>query len=168
MAELMLREILSFLPWCWLVNMSFSMLGFFSRVYVPLASIDRPLDARVSLPDAQRLLGDSTTWGGLLLASTLGLIGEYLVPGSYLLSIALCTYLGHALGSFLKRRLRMPRGSYAPFIDHGDYVLVTGGALLAFGVLSLPSVLVAYLFTVAFTPLVTVAAFALRFRTRPL
>ncbi len=79
-----------------------------------------PLDLGKTLPDGQRILGDSKTWRGLVaavLASTLVAIaiGWDWQTGAL---IGLFAMLGDALSSFVKRRLGKPSSTMAPGLDH--------------------------------------------------
>lgn len=164
----MLLELAWLLPWCWFINMSFSVYGHVVRSHPLLARLDRSIDDGYCLPDGHRLLGDSSTWGGLLLACILGISGELLFPGHYLLVLALLVCTGHMAGSFLKRRLGMRSGAFLPLIDHIDYLLLAGTVFLLMGYVSLATVSVAILATLVLTPLVTYGAFRLGMRTHPL
>jgi len=164
----LLAEIARFLPWCWFVNMSLTVFGYASRVFPWIGRHDWPLDAKMRLADRHRLLGDSTTLGGLIVVLMLGAAGAAAWPGLHFFSYSALVYAGHALGSFAKRRLGVPRGAFVPFVDHGDYVIVAGVYAYAIGAFSLPGLLLSYLATIAVTPAITWAAHALRIRERAL
>ncbi|MGI0148522.1 MAG: CDP-2,3-bis-(O-geranylgeranyl)-sn-glycerol synthase [Thermoplasmata archaeon] len=107
-----------------------------------------PIDFGRTLRDGERIFGDGKTWrgliGGTLAGAILGLLltlpFEWLAPqsawsfGSPIVAfgastvLALGALLGDLGGAFLKRRLRLPRGSKATGLDQYDFVV---GALLA-------------------------------------
>ncbi|MDB4992296.1 MAG: hypothetical protein JWL75_541 [Parcubacteria group bacterium] len=157
-----------FVLWCWTVNLSLNALGYATLRFAWLRTRDRALDGREAFFDHKRFLGDSTTWGGLILVAILGLIGMNIWPGRYLLLLSFSVYAGHALGSFIKRRLELPRGAYLPFVDHGDYLITAGAVACALGIVSGWSIVFWIFFTIATTPLVTSAAFYLHLRRAPL
>jgi len=162
------EQLLFFLPWCWLVNMSLNALGYATNRVPALARIDVPVDFGRTFPNGMRILGDARTWNGLGLSFILGSLGSFFFPDHGLFRLALLVWVGDALGSFVKRRLGIPRGRYTPFIDHGDYVIVAGAYAYAAGYLSLLGYAGGYVFTILVTPLVTYGAYALGLRNRPL
>lgn len=167
MSPIVLSGILSFLPWCWLVNMSLNALGFVEEKSRWIRKHNAPLDFGVRLWGA-RLFGDSTTWLGVWLAIMIGAIAEIAFPGNYFFVSALCVFFGDTAGSFIKRRLGIPRGVFLPFIDHGDYVLVAGSMLLFLGRISFTIFLTAYFITLMVTPFVTYLAHRAGVRARAL
>ncbi len=77
------------------------------------------LDLGLSLPDGRRLLGESKTWRGLILATLAAAlvapaVGLSLMQGA---AFGLASLLGDAMTSFLKRRLAMPPHAHAPVLD---------------------------------------------------
>jgi hypothetical protein len=160
--------ILQFLPWCWTVNISLTVLGYVTRKSAFVSKHDQPFDCELKLPDGNRILGTSTTLFGLIFVIVEGLFGEYLWPNHYLLSLSILVYAGHALGSFIKRRFAIPDGAFLPGIDHGDYVLTTGLFLYLIGTLSFLSWLLAWILTLILTPFITVIAFRLKVRKEAL
>lgn len=146
--------------------MSLNLLGYAKHSYPELSRLDRAFDGGFRLPDGSRLLGDSTTWLGLVLVSMLGMLGEYIFTGHHFFLLALLTFFGHALGSFAKRRFGVPHGAYVPFIDHVDYVLTIGLIFVLCGYLSVAAALVALVLTLVLTPFVTLSAFQLGLRAR--
>ncbi|MBZ4193849.1 MAG: CDP-archaeol synthase [Candidatus Contendobacter sp.] len=79
----------------------------------------RPLDGGRQLTDGQRLLGDSKTWRGLLLAlAVTGLAAVALkLPVLTGVSIGGAAMVGDLLSSFIKRRLGMASSSMALGLD---------------------------------------------------
>ena len=161
-------QILWFLPWCWVVNMSFDLLVWSGRTYPWVGIRNTPIDNYRVLSDGYRLLGDSTTWLGLLQAGLLGALGEIFFHGHLFLLLAILVWCGHALGSFLKRRMGMPRGAFLPGVDHADYVIVAGGIFVLLDRLSFGALLVSIIVTLLITPLVTVIGHAVHIRARPI
>lgn len=141
----------------WIVNGALNLFGALTRN----VDIDRPLDGRLLFIDGKRLLGTSATWGGLVLC-----LGASLALSAYsaLALVPLLVYLGHAVGSFLKRRLGYPDGKFLPGIDHGDYALLIGAVFVPLGYLTIKDAALMYVLSVVITPLVTWCAFSLRLR----
>jgi CDP-2,3-bis-(O-geranylgeranyl)-sn-glycerol synthase len=148
--------------------MSLTVLGYVTRKSAFLRKTDWPLDAWLSLPDKKRILGDSTTWLGLLLVCVGGIIGAHFWPGHHLFALSILVYIGHALGSFIKRRIGISEGAFLPGIDHGDYVLTAGLFLYLIGELSLFSWVFAWLLTLILTPFITVSAYHVKVRKEAL
>ena len=86
--------------------------------------LDYPLDLNLNL-GKNRLLGDSTTIGGFIVSIICGLGLSFVPFFQYTLTLSLLSYFGHALGSFIKRRLGIPRGNFLPIVDHGDYMILS-------------------------------------------
>jgi len=80
---------------------------------------DLAIDLGQSLPDGQRIFGDSKTWRGLVAAVLLTAAAAYLMGYSPQtgMSVALYAMLGDLVSSFIKRRLSMPASSMAPLLD---------------------------------------------------
>lgn len=109
-----------------------------------------PVDFGRKWVDGRRLLGDGKTWRGLFGGALTGvLVGSVQSPSSVLwtgdpfslasfvdfmgpvAALSFGALLGDVLGSFLKRRLGMNKGTRAPILDQYDFVL---GALILTGV----------------------------------
>ncbi|MDB5245405.1 MAG: hypothetical protein JWN90_510 [Parcubacteria group bacterium] len=166
--ESWLLPTLWFAVWCWTVNLSLNVLGFASYRIPALAAHDVPIDGGIHFFDGRRFLGDSTTWDGLMLVLLLGGLAALFFPQHYFLTIAVAVYAGHALGSFIKRRIGLDRGSYLPLVDHVDYLIVAGTVLYAFDAISAWSVLFWIFVTMIATPFITSAAFYVHARRSPL
>ena len=78
-----------------------------------------PLDGGRRLADGRRLLGDSKTWRGFVLAPVVtGLVALPLpLPVSVGATVGAGAMLGDLLSSFCKRRLHMASSSMAPGLD---------------------------------------------------
>lgn len=119
----------------------------------PLAVVwggGRPMDLGLKWQDGRRVLGDGKTWRGFVGGGvsavavgalqwpssalwseplTLDALGAWMGPVA---ALAFGALLGDVLGSFVKRRMGMEKGSRAPVLDQYDFVL---GAFLVAAVL---------------------------------
>lgn len=125
-----------------------------------------PVDFKKDFRDGRRLLGDGVTWRGTIVGVIIGTIIaalqgmvfmnygdiftlapgwvtiEGIIPGSFgewiLLGLALSggALIGDAVGSFIKRRIKIGRGRPAPFLDQLDFVV--GALVLASLVVTIP------------------------------
>lgn len=123
-----LKEILFFALPCGLVNMALNLIYVVKHNFPVLAQFDIPLDGEKNWSDGHRILGNSTTWPGLIVAIACGILISIIFPFTLEIGIiiGLCVYFGHALGSFIKRRKGYADGHYMAFVDHGDYIITTG------------------------------------------
>lgn len=119
MIESILSAIYFFLP-AYAANICACMLGH-----------GRPLDLGKNFIDGRRILGDGVTIrgsaAGIFCGTLVGIAQEFASGGSRIfLSILLSTgaIVGDAVGSFIKRRLGMPRGAHAPVLDQLNFVVV--------------------------------------------
>ena len=105
----------------------------------------KTIDGGRKFTDGRPIFGAGKTWRGLIAGvaagSAIGLIQGLIVaePLSHLtlgFSLALGALLGDLFGSFIKRRLDLPRGGAAPGLDQLDFVVV---ALLLASPIHLPS-----------------------------
>lgn len=167
MAQVVLQA-LWFLAPLWSVNVALNVLGFVSRRYPVIGTRDWPLDLNYTFVDGRRLLGDSTTVYGLIGCLLCSVLAWVLLQSVWLVLGPLLVYLGHALGSFSKRRLAYADGSFLPGVDHIDYVYVAGSVALWLGVVTLDVVGAALVLTLLGTPLITVLSYTLSLRSRPL
>lgn len=80
---------------------------------------DRPLDGGRVLADGQRLLGDSKTWRGILLALLITELSALLLlfPAGIGVMIGFGAMLGDVFSSFIKRRLGLESSSMALGLD---------------------------------------------------
>lgn len=141
----------------WIVNGALNLFGVLTREL----DIDRPLDGGRFFMDGRRILGSSTTLGGLALCLSASLaLSRY----EYLFFVPVLVYFGHALGSFLKRRLGYADGQFLPGIDHGDYALLIGAVFVPLGYLALADAVLMYALSILVTPFITWCAYTLRLR----
>ncbi len=96
----------------------------------------RPIDGGRVWHDGRRLFGDGKTWrgffGGVLFGTLTGVVQYILTPGFYgslKIAIELAFLLsfgalvGDLVGSFLKRRVNLPRGAPAIGLDQLGFLL---------------------------------------------
>lgn len=133
-----------------IINISLNVLGAIKRIG-HFERFDAPFDCGLRL-GGERLLGASTTWLGLVLALGLGYVfQETYAPFGIVLGLG--TFFGHAISSFIKRRLHYPDGAYMPLVGHGDYVLLSGVILVLAGNLTGLAYVEAIALTLAIHPL---------------
>lgn len=79
----------------------------------------RPLDMGLRLADGQPLLGPSKTWRGLLASLPVTAIAGTGLGYSWQagLTIAIAAMIGDIFSSYIKRRLKMVSGEFAPGLD---------------------------------------------------
>ncbi len=167
-------EIIQFAAPLWLINMSLNLI-YIVKLYSPkVKSFDRPLDAQKSMSDGSRILGNSTTWLGIVVALCAGLIVQNLVKQDFEQGVlfgivsGLSVYLGHAIGSFIKRRFKYQDGEFMPFVDHADYVIFSGIVFGLLGVVPWSVIGVAILVTYIVHPIVTYLSYLLKLHKHPL
>lgn len=146
----------------------------------------RPLDFNKNFFDNRRIIGDGVTIKGLIAGTIIGtltgmLLGYFPLDflGSYTHGLISPAYtslengtmlgfllgfgalLGDAVGSFIKRRLKIDRGHPAPLLDQLDFVigaLVLGSLVLNF---SITFILVACVMTLILHLLTNIIAYLL-------
>lgn len=149
----------------WGCNISLNYLYVLKKFFPFVLKYDHPLDFRKKL-GGYRVLGESTTWLGLLLSVFLSLFFYILLPWPWFL-VPFTVYFGHSLGSFIKRRLGKKDGSFLPLVDHGDYMVLTGIMLYLSGQVSIPLVVSTILVTYILHPLASFIAFKLGLKKYP-
>ncbi len=168
MMNLSIYNILIFLSITWITNGSLNLL-YVLKKHVPFVrNTDRPLDLGVCFIDKKRILGNSTTVLGLIVAVILSQV--FLITGLYLPFVAIVTpvlvFFGHALGSFIKRRMGK-NDVFVPFIDHGDYIIVSGTILYITGYVSITLAFVCLLITYIVHPIVVNISYKLGLKEKP-
>ncbi|RLF20574.1 MAG: CDP-2,3-bis-(O-geranylgeranyl)-sn-glycerol synthase [Thermoprotei archaeon] len=91
----------------------------------------RPIDRGKLFIDGKRILGDGKTVEGFLVGILVGILvgviqrSPFGDKGALMRSIPLSfgAMLGDLIGSFIKRRLGIPRGAPAPLLDQLDFLL---------------------------------------------
>lgn len=156
-----LNTILQFVVPCWIVNLSLNLI-YVTKYYFPkVEQIDRPIDFGFNFFDDRRILGNSTTIIGIAVALLAGFLSGSLLVG-------ILVYLGHALGSFIKRRLNYKDGDFMPVVDHGDYVILTGAVFLFLNKTTPQVFLLGLLLTYILHPVVTYASYLVKWHKKPL
>jgi CDP-2,3-bis-(O-geranylgeranyl)-sn-glycerol synthase len=155
---------------CWLVNLSFQFLVPIRRRFPQLERINFPMDGGIVLRDGMRLFGTAqgtlSLFFVILIPLTLYLFG--VDSFGVLLLKAVCVMLGDLVGSFVKRRLKMARGTYLVGVDHGDYMIMSSIVFLSLGMVSVPVACFALIITYIFHPLFCLAGYGLGIKDRPL
>ena len=163
----------------WYVLPAYVANGF--AVFASLIKSKHPIDGGRQWRDEQPILGLGKTWEGFLIGFLSGfLIGCLLVITAPILfniinlylylplelypilllsfplvaMIALGALIGDLIGSFIKRRLKIPRGRPAPILDQLDFLI----AAILFGMLLAPLPLVIILFLLIITPIIHLLA----------
>lgn len=150
----------------WLSNIMLNLLGTAKIYSKKIKSYDKPIDANLYI-NGHRLIGDSSTVGGLFICIFLTLCIYFMSADYAYAIIPLLVYSGDTLGSFIKRRFDMREGSFLPIVDHGDYMIFTGIVMVLFERIHVFEFLLLLLITYALHPLATFAAYRLKLRTKP-
>lgn len=161
---MIITQILLFCAPCWIVNISLNLFKFIPGV----AKLDRPLDNKKIFFDQRPVLGKSTTIIGLVVAAAMGFIFGFFIGQFKGLMVGLGVYFGHALGSFIKRRLNIASGDFLPFVDHGDYIFLTGMIFIFFGWIQPSIFLYSFVLTLLVHPFACYIGFKLGLREKPL
>ncbi len=154
----------------WSINTVLNLFGYCKRKWPQLAKLDQPLDFHRSL-GKDRILGKSTTLLGLLIALISGLALSKCLNVLGLHSSMLggtAVYFGHALGSFIKRRLHIPQGQFAPIIDHADSVVTLGVLYFILDIVRVPSIILAMVLSILLQPILCYVGYRLHIREHPL
>ncbi len=123
LSEELLLGFIAFIAPCYLANAA-------PVIIAKLVRSRTPIDGGRCLGDGERILGDGKTWegfcGGVFIGTLTGcllnIIGKHTIPGAFLLSLG--AMVGDALGSFIKRRLKIRRGGPLPVVDQLLFALV--------------------------------------------
>ncbi len=155
----------------WFANIGMNLLYVLKKKFPSFNAFDIPLDAQRTTHRGQRILGESTTLLGLPVALIFSLCISVFFslahPIAFGLLVGLGVYFGHALGSFVKRRLHYPDGAFLPVIDHIDSVFGAGVGLVLYGVTSWGVVLVACAISALVQPFWNFLWYKLGFRKYP-
>lgn len=162
-----LFNILWFVIPAWIINILLNLLYPLSEKFSFIKKINAPLDGRVYL-DGRRLLGNSTTILGLLIAFCGGFFIQLLYSKSHGVLIGIGMYVGHLLGSFIKRRLGYEDGEYVFGLDHGDGILIAGLLLFVQGYIQNSTYLLGVMLTYALFPLLCNIGYILKLRKNKL
>lgn len=77
------------------------------------------VDGNKLFPDGYRILGESVTWRGIIIAIIMTSMVALLLSYSWVIGLLVGVYamLGDMIASFIKRRLGMASSSMAPLLD---------------------------------------------------
>lgn len=155
------NEVLLFTIPCWIINISLNGLYVVGKIFPKFKKFDIPLDAGKVFYDHKRILGNSTTWLGLPVVLIVGsLFAIYADIDLWLgASWGMLVYSGHTIGSFIKRRSDYGDGQFMPFVDHGDYITITGIVMWFLGMFSWEAVILGIVATYIFHPIFTYLAY---------
>lgn len=113
-----------------------------------------PIDRGKKFIDGRRILGDGKTIegfiSGVIVGTLVGLILSFLGLHKLHVSfiLALGAMIGDSLGSFIKRRVGIPRGKPFPIVDQVSFVIIS--LILANAIVFIPMRF--YLYAVIITP----------------
>lgn len=101
----------------------------------------KPLDGGKVFIDGRRVFGDGKTVEGLMVGLYFGFITSFsyaIIFGRYILALqlwasSLGALVGDVIGSFIKRRMGIPRGGKALILDQLDFYLGANAFLLITG-----------------------------------
>ena len=148
----------------WGVNICLNLLYVLKKYFSVIKSLDRPIDCGLKY-HKDRLIGDSTTFLGLLISFIISFI---LFKINFILAlIPILVYLGHSLGSFIKRRMHKKGGEFVPFVDHGDYMITTSVIFLILGYINVSFAFWAITLTYILHPIACFVAFKLKLKEHP-
>lgn len=150
----------------WGTNILFNLLYVIKKYKPAYVAKDKAIDGNIMFY-GNRLIGESTTLFGFIIAILASLLVYTIFTSISLAVIPLLVYLGHTLGSFIKRRFGLEDGKFMPFIDHGDYMITTGIILTSLGYISFKLALAGLAFTYVFHPIACFIAFKLKLRQYP-
>ncbi len=141
----------------------------------PMVRKGNPIDFGKNFTDGRRILGDGKTFEGLLMGLTYGttvgvvlsfFLGIHWIVISFMESLG--AMLGDMLGAFIKRRMNIPRGGRALFLDQLDFIFGSTalGYLVGLSVTVYQFLLVVAIAFVAHV-LTNIAAYRLRIKSVP-
>ncbi len=157
-------NVLAIIVPCGLINIALNIFWEIKRKY-NFEKLDVHFDFDRTFKSGKKIIGTSTTWGGLVLCLLLGIIIEWLYPNSFhAVLLSVCVFFGHAIGSFIKRRLGLPRGKYLPVVDHGDYIILTTSVFYVLGYANLLTMLLSIGIILVIHPVVCISAYYLGLR----
>lgn len=164
-------ELYSYVWPLWIANLTLNAYGFLKMNSRVLRAYDRPLDFGKLFWDGRRVLGSSTTFGGLLVTVFCVTVLSTLFPLHPFIQLAcVAAFIGHAVASFIKRRCGITEGGYVAFLAHGDYIIMFALLLALSNIPAIPwsLLLAAYFVTILGTPLITYTSHKFGLRKDPL
>ncbi len=166
MIPLTINNFLLYFSIVWGTNISLNLLYVVKRYIPRTAYFDRPIDGGLEYK-GDRLIGESTTIAGLILCLIISIIFYFTLDNFVWTIIPVLVYLGHMLGSILKRRMHKKGGEFVPFVDHGDYVILVGVVLVMLQCITWKFAILSILATYVLHPLGCLLAFKLKLREYP-
>lgn len=165
----MLIELIIYLFPFWGINTGLNLLGYLKKRSAFIAKLDYPIDFKKTIATNNRILGESTTWLGLPVVVVLGFLSQLIFrnPQNGIIT-GIVVFCGHAIGSFIKRRLKIPDGKFIPIIDHGDYVILGAIVFLSLHKVKVEVAILSILLTLIFQPLFCYIGYKLGLRDHPL
>jgi len=157
-----------FLYFClvWFSNISLNLLYVLKKYYPIIDKKDKKIDGGLFYKN-NRLIGESATVFGLFISFTLTFI-LYLFNFSLpYLMIPILVYLGHTLGSFIKRRMNKKDGDFVQFVDHLDYVILTGSILYFLNFINLYFLIFSLILTYILHPVACFIAYKFELKKHP-
>ncbi|MBD3263305.1 CDP-2,3-bis-(O-geranylgeranyl)-sn-glycerol synthase [Candidatus Woesearchaeota archaeon] len=80
---------------------------------------------KYNAPISKKILGKGKTWGGLIFGLLAGTLAGYFLNALYLgFLLSLGALLGDIIGSFIKRRFGLKRGTAVPLLDQYDFLII--------------------------------------------
>jgi hypothetical protein len=137
------------------------------KKYIPQAErFDWPIDGGLQYKK-DRLVGESTTLAGLCLCVALSILLSVVGFNFSWTVIPLLTYLGHMIGSIIKRRMHRKGGEFVPFVDHGDYMITIGFTFVALRYITPLFAIYGIALTYVLHPIVCLLSFKLKLKKYP-
>jgi CDP-2,3-bis-(O-geranylgeranyl)-sn-glycerol synthase len=161
--EYIIQAILFATP-CWIINMSFNLINPLQKRFEIVRTYNGPIDRGIILSDGQRLLGGSQGYFSFVIIIIYTLIVSFFVYPMFFFIKGVCVFVGDALGSFIKRRLRISRGEFLVGIDHADYMLVSIPVFIGLGQIDYITGCIALILTYIFHPLVCILGYKLHIK----
>jgi len=150
----------------WATNICLNFLYVIKRYSPKTLNFDMPIDGGLKYK-GDRLIGESTTIIGLILCLVISIILYFITSNFMWGIIPLLVYVGHLLGSFIKRRMHKKGGEFVPFIDHGDYMVTTGFVFVLLNYISINFALLSITLTYILHPIACFIAFKFKLRENP-
>ena len=166
MIPLTFNNFLIYFSLAWFSNICLNFLYVIKRYSPKTLKFDRPIDGGLKY-EGHPLLGESTTFIGLVVVVFLSKIIFLFTHITMWSIIPILVYLGHLLGSFIKRRMHKKEGEFVPFIDHGDYMITLGVIFILLNYISINFAILGVLITYILHPIACLIAFKLKLRENP-
>lgn len=166
MLPLTTTNFLIYFSLAWVTNICLNFLYVIKRYSPKTLNFDMPIDGGLKY-NGDRLIGESTTIVGLILSLIISIILGFITDNFMWTIMPLLIYAGHLLGSFIKRRMHKKGGEFVPFIDHGDYMIISGIIFVLSGYISIYFALLTITLTYFLHPIACFIAFKFKLRENP-